>query len=124
MVEVDVLTVDDTVNITKPCLVKIDVEGFETEVLNGMSETLKNEHVKAIIIELNGSGNRYGYDENLIHEKLLGLNFELVTYDPFSRKITNQKSSDLDNKIYVKDLKFIEKRLKEARKINIHQEKF
>jgi FkbM family methyltransferase len=124
LVEVDVLTIDDTVNITKPCLIKIDVEGFETEVLNGMTETLKNENVKAIIIELNGSGNRYGYDENLIHEKLLSLNFKLVTYDPFSRKITNQNRSDLDNKIYVKNIEFVEKRLNEAPKVNINQVKF
>ena len=124
LTEVEVLTIDETIKINEPCLLKIDVEGFETEVLNGMVNTLNNKNVKAIIIELNGSGNRYGYDENLIHEKLINCGFELMTYEPFSRKITNQNSSDLDNKIYVKDLKFVEKRLSDAPIVNINQETF
>jgi len=38
-----------------PSLIKIDVEGFETEVLNGAEEVLKAKELKALIIELNGS---------------------------------------------------------------------
>jgi len=50
-----------------PVLLKIDVEGYETEVINGSINTINKNGLKAIIIELNGSGNRYGYSENKIH---------------------------------------------------------
>ena len=63
-----------------PNLVKIDVEGFETEVLNGMSQSLQSQNLKAIIIELNGSGERYSFDEQLIHEKLLKNGFQPYQY--------------------------------------------
>lgn len=52
-----------------------------------MKNTLKNENVKAIIIELNGSGNRYGYDESQIKQKLIDGGFESYAYDPFERKL-------------------------------------
>ncbi len=35
-----------------PVLIKIDVEGYETEVINGAEKTLANKLLKAIIIEL------------------------------------------------------------------------
>ena len=41
-----------------PSLIKIDVEGYENEVINGAEKTLENQSLKAIIIELNGSGSR------------------------------------------------------------------
>jgi hypothetical protein len=39
-----------------PVLMKLDVEGYEPAVLAGAAATLK-----ALIIELNGSGHRYGF---------------------------------------------------------------
>ncbi len=60
----------------QPTLMKIDVEGFETEILNGGEKILDDEKLKTIIIELNGSGGKYGYSDHEIHSKLLAKNFK------------------------------------------------
>lgn len=119
-IAVDIVRIDDTVNIDKPCLIKIDVEGFETEVLRGMEHTLKNDHIKAIIIELNGLGSRYGYDESLIFETLKDLNYKLYAYEPFSKILKQVSSTATDNKIFIKDPSFVRERLASARPIKIN----
>ena len=107
-----------------PNLVKIDVEGFETEVLNGMSQSLKSENLNAIIIELNGSGSRYGFDEKLIHQKLLENKFLPYQYNPFERKLLVLENFGPHNTIYIKDANFVRNRLESAEKINVFSELF
>jgi FkbM family methyltransferase len=115
--KVDVITIDSLVN--KPSLIKIDVEGFESEVLKGMTATLKQPSLKAIIIELNGSGTRYGSDEENIHLILLTNGFKPYQYDPFSRVLTLKTSFGSFNTIYCRDLEFINARLKSAKAFQI-----
>jgi hypothetical protein len=107
-----------------PSLIKIDVEGFEQEVINGANALLRNEELKAIIVELNGSGERYGYDEGKIHEQLLGNNFQPYMYDPFTRKLSLLKTFGNHNTVYIRDLNFVEQRLKTAAPIEVFNEKF
>jgi len=45
-----------------------------------------------IIIELNGSGKRYGYDENDIYRLLLSHGFRAFTYHPFKRHLIELKT--------------------------------
>ena len=86
-IDVEVNTLDAILSEQNPTLLKIDVEGFETEVLKGAVNTLNNKDLKALIIELNGSGNRYGYDESKIHQKLIGLGFKPYSYNPKLREL-------------------------------------
>jgi FkbM family methyltransferase len=84
-VTVKINSLDDILGKRIPILLKIDVEGFESEVLNGASHTLADENLKAIIIELNGSGTRYNYNESAIQNKLdlfkNRLNHPIIVYD-------------------------------------------
>jgi FkbM family methyltransferase len=118
-------TIDVTVKIMDeiasqvPILIKIDVEGFETEVLNGAKEILENKNLKAIIIELNGSGSRYGYDEKLIHDKLLNHGFKIYNYNPAERKLSPLSNYGKYNTIYIRDESFVIDRINKARKIKI-----
>ena len=48
----------------KISLIKIDVEGYEKNVLLGCEKTLKDPNLNVIIIELNNSNHNYDYDEN------------------------------------------------------------
>ncbi len=107
-----------------PNLVKIDVEGFETEVLNGMIQSLKSQKLKAIIIELNGSGHRYGFDEFLIHQKLIENGFLPYQYDPFKRELDLLKHFGTLNTIYIKDIEFDKLRVQLANKVKIFSETF
>lgn len=119
MVEVPCLTLDGTLT-QVPLMMKIDVEGFETEVLRGASRILRSPHLKCIIIELNGSGERYGYNDQDIHDLLVGYDFFLVSYDPFKREFHREVNWGRHNSIYVRDLSFITDRVRAARAIFIN----
>lgn len=120
-IDVEIDTLDNIIGNCQPNLLKIDVEGFETEVLRGGDATLKKPSLKAIIIELNGEGNKYGYDESVIHANLLSKGFVPHRYNPFTRTLTEIKSSKTDNAIYIRDLGFVKDRLINARKIKVNQ---
>ncbi len=103
-----------------PALIKIDVEGFETEVIRGADSLLLNHTLQAVIMELNGSGGRYGFDEEAIHQKMLGSGFKAYQYEPFNRELELRKERSLHgNTIYIKDFKKTIERLKEARHFEV-----
>lgn len=125
VISVQVNTLDDILNNGPvPLLIKIDVEGFETEVIKGATKTLHEPGLKAIIIELNGSGARYDYDEQEIHQSLLNVGFSPYTYDPFSRKLTSVDLFGSLNTIYIRDFDFVQDRLKNAEKVKILKQEF
>lgn len=126
VVTVKVSTLDEILNANSiaPLLMKIDVEGFETEVIKGALKSMKDSGLKAIIIELNGSGTRYGYDEKDIHQSLLNVGFSPYTYDPFSRKLTSVDLFGSLNTIYIRDFDFVQDRLKKAEKVKILKQEF
>jgi len=123
-IDVPVEKFDDIIDLKKPTLVKIDVEGFETEVINGMSNALANDNLKAIIIELNGAGKRYGYNDDDIHKKLLSHNFSAFKYEPFIRKLEKIERYGTHNTIYIKDLEFVKRRIITAKRIKVHNQDF
>ncbi|AYL97259.1 FkbM family methyltransferase [Mucilaginibacter celer] len=118
-ITVRVITVDSLSTAAPPALIKIDVEGFETEVLKGMADTLMAPELKAIIIELNGSGKHYGFNEANIHELLLSHSFKPFTYNPFKRALTQLKTFGSYNTIYCRDIDFVNNRLQHAAAIKI-----
>lgn len=118
-VTVKQVKLDDYLGDDTPALIKIDVEGFETEVINGMTEMLKTPALKAIIIELNGSSSRYGYNDDDIRRIFTDHGFLPFHYDPFSRQLTAKKENDWLNTIFCRDLPFINERLQNAAKIRL-----
>jgi FkbM family methyltransferase len=119
-ISVPVITIDSISAQNPPALMKIDVEGYETEVLKGMQNTLDMPALKAIIIELNGSGAYYGYDEEKIHELLLSKKFKPYSYDPFKRSLTQLTTfGGNNNTIYCRDEDFVLDRLQQAPGIHI-----
>jgi FkbM family methyltransferase len=119
-IEVNVSTLDSILLTEEtPILLKIDVEGFETEVLNGAESTLANNKLKTIIIELNGSGRRYGYDEVKIHEKLIEFGFKPFSYSPKLKQLKERESFGTHNTIYLRDKEFVESRIETSRQIKI-----
>lgn len=110
---VPIYTLDEAVS-QPPTLMKIDVEGFETAVLKGAPNILQEQSLKAIIIELNGAGGRYGYNDAAIHEQLLNLGFIPCSYEPFERKLSELISYGTHNTIYVRDKEEVSYILKNA----------
>jgi len=97
-----------------PSLIKIDVEGYETAVLRGARQTLQHPNLKALIIELNGSGERYGFDESSIHRKLINLGFQACRYEPATRLLEKISSPGTHNTLYCRDLDYVTQRLQSA----------
>ncbi len=118
-VEVQVLRLDDIFKEQKPVLLKIDVEGYEWQVLQGSKDILNDDTLKAVIIEINGSGNAYGKTDDDIHKLLLSHNFLPYTYNPFDRSFAKLATHGVDNTIYIRDLEWASKRVTRSRHYNI-----
>ena len=110
-VEINIL---DNLNLPIPSLIKIDVEGFEYNVLKGAFSTLENLNLKAIIIELNGSGNQFGINDKDIDIFLRSFNFEPYTYDPFKRQLIKLNTYLNHNTIYIRDFIYCQNRVKNS----------
>jgi FkbM family methyltransferase len=113
-ITVPVETLDNLAGADVPILMKIDVEGFEAEVLAGAERVLADPRLKAVIIELNGSGARYGFSDADIHAGLLGFGFNPFRYDPLTRGLEPVRTFGAHNTIYIRDLPFVAERLKSA----------
>ena len=119
VIEVPVKTLDELLNGREPVLFKIDVEGFEWPALQGARRLLASSALKALIIELNGSGGRYGFEDEKIHRLLLSNGFAPYSYDPFGRQLKRIDKYGNWNTIYIKDPDWINHRLGEAKKFRI-----
>lgn len=105
-VEVDVITLDgmNLIQDERVIFVKIDVEGFEMNVLRGGRAFFMNERVRAVIIELNGSGALYGYKDDEIHKLMESFGFNAVEFDGIERNLHEIGGpSATGNTIYVRD---------------------
>ena len=116
IITVDILTLND-LNISNPTLIKIDVEGFELEVLKGANKILEAKGLIAIIIELNGSGEKYGIKDIDVHNYLLEFGFQPVSYNPFNRKLYDLKMFGTKNTIYIRDREQVISKIANSRKI-------
>jgi len=102
---------DNLIRKNIPRIIKIDTEGFESEILKGAEKILNNNNLKAIIIEL--------WKREKLHKKLLSKGFYRYNYNPFSRKLIKNKSHKVNNAIYIKNLKFVKKRLVKSKKFEV-----
>ena len=120
VITIEVDTLDNVVStIKKPTLVKIDVEGYEKEVLLGASKALASEYIKAIIIEDVNHGERYGFQDNDVHKILNKCGFKRYEYDPFKRELNKKSGYFGQNTIYLRDFDYVNERIKKAPKIII-----
>lgn len=121
-VRVPVTTLDIAVGDHDPTMLKIDVEGYETNVIAGANRTLGLPSLRAVLMELNGSGARYGFDDRRLHERMLRNDFVPATYDPASRELRPREwnGPTEGNLLYVRDLQSMRARLASAPRRPVH----
>lgn len=122
-IDVPVRRFDDMLAGEVPVVIKIDVEGWEAEVVEGMPQTLADPRLLAIIAETNESSARYqaaGTDR--FGEAMRTHGFTAYTYDPFKRALIKGGSSH--NTIYARDLDAIKPRLATAAKRRVLDREF
>ena len=121
IVSVPVRILDDVLRDANPLLIKIDVEGYETNVIEGASRVLSNPSLLSVLLELNGSGHRYGFDEGQLHKVMLDYGFGTFRYLPFGRALVplNGKNQESGNTLYLRNLDKINERIVSSRRYYI-----
>lgn len=104
-VSVPVTTIDTVCAHHKPALIKIDVEGRETDVLLGAVNVLNGGAPFAVLIELNDPTST---------DLLKSMGFACYTYDPFKRTVRPRVEATSGNGIFIRCLDEAEHRLKSA----------
>ena len=112
-VEVPVRRLDDMLGGAVPRLAKIDVEGWEAEVIAGMPATLQDPGLAAIVMETNDSAGRYADPAgNRLPAVMRAHGFAPYSYDPFSRALV--EGGTRHNTIFVRDTGFVLDRVRSA----------
>ena len=119
-------TLDSVLEGESPAVAKIDVEGFETPALEGAQKTLNKASLHSVIMELNGSGSRYGYDESRILEIMSDHGFKTYSYDPLDRSLIKLAGKSLasGNTLFIRDLSVVAERFASAPKVRIFGKEF
>jgi len=122
--ECPVVRLDDDIKGDAPDLIKLDVEGFESEVLAGAPRILASPRLQAVIVELNGQSRKYGRDDEDVRQILRENGFSRAIYDPISRRLDAPAApmpgnSVTDNEIWVKNWTFVTDRLRQAPTVTV-----
>jgi FkbM family methyltransferase len=109
--KVQMTTLDAAIGDSLPAMLKIDVEGFEPEVIRGASRTLLIPSLNVIEIETVTPK-----IENLLSDA----GFREYWYEPSIRLISEHKiSNEANNHLYIRDLAFARHRVAEASAIDV-----
>ena len=117
--KVPVTTIDSSLQNQVPNIIKIDVEGHESEVLKGAAKTLQSPDLRAIIMETNGSGSAYGIKDEDLVLLLESYGFRSVAYDPIHRFLTQILPNNKGNTIFVRDIEQQQVLLKSSKKYKL-----
>lgn len=118
---VDVIGLDSLEVPAGVSVAKIDVEGFEKFVFEGGALFFTNPNLQVLIVELNGSGELYGFSDKVLNDIILSFGFFPVSYDPFVRHVCRlEVPSFSGNVIYVRDLDFVQCRVTNSKPVVVH----
>ena len=121
---VPISTLDDIVNEEglSPHVIKMDVEGFESEVISGAHNTIASPGLNAVLMELRGHGSRYGFNETEVHCFMRANGFQACEYNPLTRRLSKRRShlQTLGDMLYIRDLSLARERVDSSKKYRVH----
>jgi FkbM family methyltransferase len=109
-VEVPVTTVDQLLSgAPAPLLWKVDVEGFEPQVLQGAAQALRNPELRAVLLEA---------DSPALQATMAEAGFTRFAYDPFTRQLlplnAAKQAGSGHNQLWIRDQCFVQERCRTA----------
>jgi len=119
---VSVFPLDELMGELRPTMIKMDVEGFETEVIRGGEHTFGSPTLEVVLIELNGAGARYGFAEEAIRKRFADWGFCACHYDPRTRRlrvIDAEEAIRNGNTLYIKDVPSTQQKLLTAKAFTV-----
>lgn len=115
-INVPVKTLDELLGNRPTNFWKIDVEGFERQVLDGALQSLRSESLEIVLLE---------GDDKSIQNTMTAVGFRLKRYDPFVREFCPVEITDSGgNHVWVRESPALSKRLKAAPKRVLHGVEF
>lgn len=81
---------------------------------------LSNPALLALIVEFNGLGARYGFDDHATHLMLCEHGFVPVRYAPFKRQLTEATGPNTTGTLYMRPSAELDDRLRSAEPIDVH----
>ncbi|MGB0760940.1 MAG: FkbM family methyltransferase [Rubripirellula sp.] len=117
--DVPISTLDVKVAGGRPTLLKIDVEGYETQVLDGGMSLLQDESTYGVIVENNLGSDTALTPGGVFHQKMLDFGFTDHTYDPFSRTLRRWSPAAANNQydcnlLFIRDPAMVASRVQSA----------
>jgi FkbM family methyltransferase len=116
---VSMTTLDDALAGVGPFLIKLDVEGYEAEVVRGAAGTLANPALQCLIVELSDGAERYGSTDSDVIESIEAHGFTRCVYDPEARRLEESSARRGSNVIFVRDRALVQSRLRSARTFQV-----
>jgi FkbM family methyltransferase len=102
-----------------PGFAKIDVEGFEDQVLAGATAALRSPSLRGVLVEDNGSYARYGRAHGAIGQ-LLEAGFAVHRYDPVERRLSpGHAGQGTANLLFLREAQEAAARAREARRFRL-----
>ncbi len=121
--EAEITTLDQISRSWSAEVAKIDVEGYETEVILGGDRLLATgKGPNAILIELRGHGSRYGFCEEAVHKRFLKYGYRPFVYNPRKRILDDWRpkgTGKLGDMLYIRDIEKARKRVESARAFSV-----
>lgn len=117
-----ITSLDGALGGARNLVAKIDVEGFELEVLKGAEGLLRARAIQAMIIELKGKSSDYGVEDRDIEAAIRSGGLLPVRYDPRTRRLEAlEKRNSRGNTIFVRHIEEARQRCAAAPARRLHQ---
>ncbi len=95
-IKIEVRTLNELLKDENPTFIKIDVEGYEYNVLKGANDILEKRSLKYLLVEFNNSGEKFSLQDDDVFNLILKYDFVPIRYRADAKQVDVIKSYNKD----------------------------